>query len=91
MHLYWLVKKQEDLYLNNLCRSWNDALEDFQYHPIIGDNIKLLANIGQFNLQDCDVYLSGEEENINETKKWLLENKLPQEQLFIHITDEQLN
>jgi len=89
MHLYWLAEKQEDLYLNNLCRSWNDALEDFQYHPIIGEDITLLENVGHPNLQDCDVYISGGKNNINETKEWLLGNNLPQEQLFIHTTGEQ--
>lgn len=36
MHLYWLVQRAGDHYLENYCRAWLDALDDFQYTPLTG-------------------------------------------------------
>ncbi len=83
MHLYWVTDKQEDLYLDNLCRSWNDALDNFHYHPTIGGN-ELMQSItnDKISLADCDIYLAGTNIQTNDAKKWLLNNGLPEEQLF---------
>ena len=35
VHLYWMTRKVENQYLENLCRSWNDALDNFNYTPIL--------------------------------------------------------
>lgn len=37
IHLYWLTTKVENHYLGNLCRSWNDALDNFTYTPIVSE------------------------------------------------------
>ena len=34
MHLFWITADPEDRYQHNLCRSWQDALDNFHYHPI---------------------------------------------------------
>lgn len=34
MHLYWLSGQPGGHYLSNYCRAWQDALDDFHYHPI---------------------------------------------------------
>ena len=34
LYLYWLACGAEGLYLNNLCRSWTDALDQMHYIPI---------------------------------------------------------
>ena len=34
IYLYWLGCGDEGLYLNNLCRSWCDALDQMHYYPI---------------------------------------------------------
>ena len=82
MHLYWVADEQEDLYLDNLCRSWNDALDNFNYHPIIGKNIMNTVTDKQGNLKDCDVYLAGTEAQTKTVREWLQNNGLPKEQLF---------
>ena len=82
MHLYWVAENREDLYLGNLCRSWNDALESFNYHPVIDKEIKQSILDDQINLTDCDVYLAGSESQTKDTKEWLLNTGLPQNQLF---------
>lgn len=35
IHLYWMTSKVENHYLDNLCRSWNDALDNFTYTRIM--------------------------------------------------------
>ena len=82
MHLYWIIDKEEDLYLNNLCRSWNDALDDFHYHPTIGRDISQTINDEQINLTECDVYVAGTEVQISNAKEWLYHNGLVKDQLF---------
>ena len=82
MHLYWIVDKEEDLYLNNLCRSWNDALDDFHYHPTIGKEISQTINDEQINLGDCDVYVAGTEVQTSTAKEWLYQNGVAEDQLL---------
>lgn len=82
MHLYWITDNEEDLYLNNLCRSWNDALDDFHYHPVIGKDILQTFNFEQINLTECDVYVAGTDVQINKAEKWLYQNGLAKDQLF---------
>lgn len=82
MHLYWIMDKEEDLYLNNLCRSWNDALDDFHYYPTIGKDISQSINAAQINLTECDVYVAGTEVQISKAKEWLYQNGLVKDQLF---------
>lgn len=31
IHLYWINTQEEQPYLHNLCRAWNDALDNFKY------------------------------------------------------------
>jgi len=35
IHLYWMATKVENHYLDNLCRSWHDALDNFTYTRIM--------------------------------------------------------
>ena len=81
MHLYWVVDKKEDLYLNNLCRSWDDALDNFHYHPILNMGPVKLILESHANLNDCDVYLAGKKEQALEIEKELLEKGLPEKQI----------
>ncbi|MCU7836878.1 MAG: 2Fe-2S iron-sulfur cluster binding domain-containing protein [gamma proteobacterium symbiont of Taylorina sp.] len=37
IHLYWITTKVENHYLDNLCRSWNDALDNFSYTPVLSE------------------------------------------------------
>lgn len=34
IHLYWIACGAEGLYLDNLCRSWDDALDEMHYVPL---------------------------------------------------------
>ncbi len=35
MHLYWVARDEADHYLANYCRSWQDALDDFVFTPLM--------------------------------------------------------
>jgi CDP-4-dehydro-6-deoxyglucose reductase len=43
--LFWIVDEAEGLYMNNLCRAWNDALDNFQYIPVIASTDSSLDGI----------------------------------------------
>ncbi len=34
IHLFWITADAEDRYQHNLCRSWEDALDNFHFHPV---------------------------------------------------------
>jgi CDP-4-dehydro-6-deoxyglucose reductase len=66
--LYWVVSRDDGHYLDNLCRSWRDALENFQYTPLrLGpspgpDEVeraleRVLADMPA--LDGCEVYVTG--------------------------------
>jgi len=38
LYLFWISRNNKALYLNNLCRAWSDAFDQFKYDPIIIDN-----------------------------------------------------
>lgn len=83
MDLFWVVDKKEYLYLNNLCRAWDDALDDFNYHPLVNTHAieHLLEKYDE--LEMVDVYISGPETSIKEASEKLLEAGLPDEQLIV--------
>ena len=37
IHLYWGGRRPSDLYLNDLCKSWETEIADFKYIPVISD------------------------------------------------------
>lgn len=38
IHLYWMVRQPGSHYLQNLCRSWLDVMDNFRYTPLFGDS-----------------------------------------------------
>jgi CDP-4-dehydro-6-deoxyglucose reductase len=44
MHLYWMAHRPGNHYLNNLCRSWLDALDNFSYTALTGDGLSGESN-----------------------------------------------
>lgn len=52
--LFWAAHDQDALYSNNLCRAWNDALDNFTYVPLSGgDGRELETSIAE-HLQGSD-------------------------------------
>ena len=66
IYLFWIAGSDQTNYLNNLCRAWNDALDNFEYvaletaaseHP--GDAI--MGRLSPDNPTDFDYYLCGDD------------------------------
>jgi len=74
MHLFWMVEQGQVHYQENYCRSWEDALDCFIYHPLnlkkLGDGLNDYEAATAFVLgrtpveSEIDLYLSGNEHMI---------------------------
>ena len=94
LHLYWLAPEGRGHYLSNLCRAWNDALDNFHFTPIA---LPLAAadDAGRFKaellrvahdypqLHDCDVYVAGAPALHDAARDFLLTRGLPAGQLVL--------
>lgn len=90
IYLYWIANGNDGHYLHNLCRSWNDALDNFEYIQIKEDNnddgTKTLVSKLRSNHQDpqtLDYYLSAENNLNTQIESFLAENKVPENQIKI--------
>jgi CDP-4-dehydro-6-deoxyglucose reductase len=92
LHLYWFASGTGH-YLDNLCRAWSDALDNFRYTPLTaggasGENADLQHALGRVlqdhpRLGDLDVYVAGPEPLASAAEFLLLEGGLPRAQLSI--------
>jgi CDP-4-dehydro-6-deoxyglucose reductase len=97
MHLYWVVSHEPDIYFPNWPRAMADALDNFRYTPLVagtaletaaGRQEKLLGDLLQRiidehpALSDFDIYVAATAPLLDATKKWLLEQGLPETQLI---------
>jgi CDP-4-dehydro-6-deoxyglucose reductase len=92
LSLYWIASTRDGHYLDNLCRSWSDALDDFRYMPLTLDGSgspaavdRALAQVltDRPALDECDVYVAGPETLTNAAEFMLLEGGLPRSQLSV--------
>jgi len=90
LHLVWVASDSNGHYLDNLCRSWSDALDDFRYTPLtakgaLADDEAVLRQVLQDHprLVECDVYIAGPAPWAGAAEFQLLERGLPREQLFV--------
>lgn len=75
--LVWMARSKMDRYQDNLCRSWQDAFDNFQYQPVDTDlredTINTASILDRLNIQpadlgDHDFYVAGNETLINAYK-----------------------
>ncbi len=94
IHLYWMTRKVEEHYLENLCRSWNDALDNFTYTPIVLEPktdvvaeslIKHLHNEHR-HLHNFDLYISAPGHLNHLLKPLLLANGVKPENMHFENT-----
>lgn len=91
IHLVWIAANKKDRYLDNLCRSWQDALDNFTYVPVDADMtdstvdknqlVIKQVNIKLDDLADYDFYIAGNQALLDSCKETLINNGLPPEQL----------
>jgi CDP-4-dehydro-6-deoxyglucose reductase len=85
VYLYWIARTEEGHYLQNLCRAWNDALDNFHYTPLLAPaNVELAIEkiaADHPDLGDFDVYAAGPEPFLAAAHMVLRERGLPPDQL----------
>jgi CDP-4-dehydro-6-deoxyglucose reductase len=92
LHLYWIASATGH-YLDNLCRSWSDALDNFRYTPLtpegaLAEEAVVQRALGQVlqdhpRLSEHDIYVAGPEPLANAAEYLLLEGGLPRAQLSV--------
>jgi CDP-4-dehydro-6-deoxyglucose reductase len=90
LQLVW-VAGDRGHYLDNLCRSWSDALDNFRYDPLTASPDapdeaiarSVLERVRQAHprLEDTDVYVAGQAERVHAAEFEFLEHGLPRAQL----------
>jgi CDP-4-dehydro-6-deoxyglucose reductase len=92
--LVWIAKNPRDRYLDNLCRSWGDALSGFKYTPVdatqksapkeivrwLADQLKQAPG----KLVESDFYIAGNEEILGSCRSYLSSQKVPAGQLVLN-------
>ena len=97
MRLYWIARDAQEHYLENYCRSWHDALDDFTFTSIAAQaeagemtpseqalaqaSARIIAE--HPDLTGFDVYANGPDTLFTGLRKALLEKGLPAERLFV--------
>jgi CDP-4-dehydro-6-deoxyglucose reductase, E3 len=86
LHLVWVARGAGGHYLDNLCRSWSDALDNFHYAPIASDDESALERVLQDHprLAERDVYVAGPAAWASAVEFQLLERALPRAQLHVN-------
>jgi CDP-4-dehydro-6-deoxyglucose reductase len=97
LHLYWAAAGEGGQYLDNLCRSWSDALDNFRYEAIALGRAAtdeagaqaVLRRVLQDHarLAECDVYVAGPGPWVGALEFQLLEHGLPRAQLAVSAID----
>ncbi len=93
IQLYWLASPDNPHYLENYCRAWSDAEQNFVYNAVTlatkSDVVEQLQDWAGNLLQDhpdlstCDIYINGPEEKFSLLINKLIQNGLPVSQLHI--------
>jgi len=67
IYLLWIASDENPPYLHNLCRAWNDALDNFHYRPLpasaapaLGEHLRQLLEPA--DPAACDYYISASAE-----------------------------
>lgn len=93
IHLYWITCREREHYMQNLCRAWADALDNFQYTPLAAhgeadEETRLARELRRVvedhpDLAEFDVYAAGSMALMGAAQKVLVPAGLPAEQLFV--------
>ncbi len=88
MYLYWNMPENNRHYLENYCRAWEDALDNFTYIPVHSDTctqdtLSRIIEEQHPDLGGVDVYLNGPEQNARAIVERLQQHGLPADRLFI--------
>ncbi len=85
--LFWVSADDEPPYLHNLCRAWNDALDNFSYIPLdASDSGKiddyLESGLGTANPAACDFYVCASDRLRTRVEEFVERRAIPKHQLL---------
>ncbi len=86
IYLFWIADGDEPPYLHNLCRAWNDALDNFEYRPLpasAAQNLdqQLETELGEQDASDFDYYICGDDALHARLRQFAERHSLPAQQL----------
>jgi CDP-4-dehydro-6-deoxyglucose reductase len=91
LHLVWAARGGRGHYLDNLCRAWSDALDNFRYDAVaaapdaadeaLAHSVLQRVLPAHPRLEDVDVYVAGPAQAVQAAEWHLLEHGLPRLQL----------
>jgi CDP-4-dehydro-6-deoxyglucose reductase len=88
LSLYWLATRPDGHFLENQCRAWTDALDNFDYSlhaetdVVAGTHALVGAMKADVFMMRCDFYIAGPELFIETAKRDLLAAGVPEQQIF---------
>jgi CDP-4-dehydro-6-deoxyglucose reductase len=85
--LFWIADSEDTHYLNNLCRSWNDALDNFDYIPLklaTVDDLEdqILQRLEPNNPASFDYYLCSDDKIRDRVQHFTDSREIPQNQVL---------
>jgi CDP-4-dehydro-6-deoxyglucose reductase len=85
--LFWIADSEDTHYLNNLCRAWNDALDNFEYVPLkatSGDNLEdqIMQRLKPNDPASFDYYLCSSDEIRARLQHFTDTREIPQNQVL---------
>lgn len=92
LHLNWFAASDGRHYLNNLCRAWEDALDEFSYNEYTLPETTLATEMDsilqkQANLVHSDIYIAGNKTFVDICTDGLLRLNIPETQIHSMVTD----
>ncbi|MGD2137529.1 MAG: 2Fe-2S iron-sulfur cluster-binding protein [Gammaproteobacteria bacterium] len=87
IHLYWITTPGNSHYLDNLCRAWSDALDNFHYTPLEATEPAAVETLLPGILETLheadklDFYVCMPGELLDGVENFLLDNRIPAAQL----------
>ncbi len=87
IYLFWIAANDDPPYLNNLCRAWNDALDNFEYLSLTSGDAQRLGDHLEKQLQPhdptgFDYYLCADESVRNQFQQFAARREIPARQLM---------
>lgn len=97
IHLYWIGSDADSIYMPNMGRAWEDALDNFTFSSIVtGYDLRAVSGKREANLramlekliEECpdlqagDVYLAGPESAVSIAENFFLDLGLPKSRVF---------
>ena len=84
--LFWIVDGDNNHYLNNLCRAWNDALDNFEYVPLTKgalENLEqqIIESLEPDDPAGFDYYFCGGEKLRSRIRDFAESRTIPQNQV----------